>query len=51
MSHSPIFGVMADGIPIYGPYGDGGKVCSLKAALDGHDVSESYEYERSHGRL
>lgn len=42
--HSPIFGVMADGIPVYGAYGDGGKAptnldeCGGKCARSDHTM-------------
>ncbi|KAL2914682.1 hypothetical protein HK105_205821 [Polyrhizophydium stewartii] len=38
-SHSPLFGIMMDGVPIYGPYGDNGAVPTNLDACNGHTDS------------
>ncbi|KAI8853947.1 YHYH protein-domain-containing protein [Chytridium lagenaria] len=42
-SHSPLFGIMLDGIPIYGPYGDTGAVPTDLDECNGHvDKTNSF---------
>lgn len=48
--HSPAWGIMADGIPIFGPRGDGGQVPSADDDLDecrGH-VDAAYPFYHYH---
>ncbi|GAQ83810.1 hypothetical protein KFL_001630080 [Klebsormidium nitens] len=42
-NHSALFGVFVDGVPIYGPLGDGGKLPTDLDACNGHvDASHSF---------
>ena len=42
-SHSPLFGIMYDSIPVYGPYGDNGVVPTNLDACNGHtDTTHSF---------
>lgn len=45
--HSPLFGFMADGIPIYGPKGDGGEVPDDLDECNGH-TDETYGFYHYH---
>ncbi|KAI9321969.1 YHYH protein-domain-containing protein [Zopfochytrium polystomum] len=46
-AHSPLFGLMADGIPIFGPYGDKGVVPSDLDECNGHTDS-TYSFYHYH---
>jgi hypothetical protein len=50
-AHSDLFGFMADGIPVYGPYGDDGLVPTDLDECNGHtdDSFPFYHYHVAHG--
>jgi len=47
LQHSPYFGIMADGIPIFGPYGDNGIAPTNLDECGGH-VDNTYPFYHYH---